>query len=191
MAEQGVAIAAARRLAVARLEAALADQTGPFPRARLALAGSVEGWLAGQAALSVEDRLADSLAHSRGEDRLSGGAAVGPHRSDVVVTERITGMPAADGSTGEQKALLVALILADVQAKAAARRAVPLVLLDEIVAHLDPGRRAALFERLLALGAQAWMTGTEPGLFEALGRRAQVFRVADGAIEPDSVAAVW
>lgn len=183
MARYGVAIAAARRDVAQRLDAACATAAGPFPRARLAAAGTVESFLAEGPALEAEDRVRAGLAASRRQDAETGGAALGPHRSDLLVSDA-RGLPAAQGSTGEQKALLVAIVLAHARLQAQLRGATPLLLLDEIAAHLDATRRAALFDALLALDAQAWLTGTDAALFAPLGGAAQFVRVADGTLIP-------
>jgi DNA replication and repair protein RecF len=184
MAENGVAVAAARRDTVERLGRALVLGTGAFPRPLIALDGLVEGWLDEGPALAAEDRLRARFAGARRHDAEAGGAAEGPHRSDLVVRHADKDMPATLCSTGEQKALLVALVLAAARLQAVERGAPPLLLLDEIAAHLDEARRAALFDEICALGAQAWMSGTDRRLFDALDHRAQFFTVADGAIAP-------
>jgi DNA replication and repair protein RecF len=186
MARHGVAIAAARLETVRRLDAALAERAGPFPGARLALAGAVEAWLAEGPALAVEDRLRDGLAAARRLDAESGGAALGPHRSDLAVRHAATQREAALASTGEQKALLIAILLAHARLQAASRGLAPIMLLDEIAAHLDAQRRRALFDELLALGAQAWLTGTDHALFAELGPAAQFFTIRDARIEPNN-----
>ena len=180
----GVAVAAARREAVASLEAALAVGAGAFPRPGLALVGEAEGWLDEMAAVDAEHRLAEALREARGRDAERGGSAHGPHRSDLAVSHLEHGVAAAQCSTGEQKALLVAIVLAEARLRAARLGAAPLVLLDEVMAHLDAARRAALVEALLGLGAQAWLTGTDAGLFAALAGRAGFFTVADGGVTP-------
>jgi DNA replication and repair protein RecF len=185
MAENGVAVAAARRETVERLNRAMAMGIGVFPRPAVAIDGTVEAWLAEGPALAAEDRLRALLQGSRRQDAEAGGAADGPHRSDLAVRHVDKDMPAALCSTGEQKALLVAIVLAAARLQAVERGAPPLLLLDEIAAHLDEGRRAALFDEITALGAQAWMTGTDRRLFDALEGRAQFFTVADGALAPD------
>lgn len=182
MARHGVAIAAARRDLVARLAQACAAGIGPFPVAGLDLAGEVESWLGEQSALEGEDRLRAQLAEHRARDAAVGGAALGPHRSDLAVEHLDRGLPAALCSTGEQKALLVSIVLAHARLLALHRGAAPLLLLDEIAAHLDETRRDALFEEILALGAQAWLTGTDAEVFAGLGEVAQFFSVRDAAI---------
>jgi len=186
MAAQGVAIAAARRDLVARLaRAARLDDLGPFPRAGVGLAGDLESWLDDLSALAAEEKLAAALRDSRARDAESGGAGQGPHRSDLVVRHLAKDMPAEQCSTGEQKALLVSLILAHARLLTAERGFAPLVLLDEVAAHLDAERRAALFDALVGLGAQAWLTGTDAALFAGLRGRARFFEVRDAQIEPD------
>ena len=182
LAGTGVAIAAARRDLVARLARAGTEAGTAFPQATLALDGDVETWLERDSALDVEERMQAALATARDRDAESGGAEVGPHRCDLRVRHRARGVPAAQCSTGEQKALLIALVLAHARLLSAERGFAPLVLLDEVAAHLDAERRAALFAVLLDLGAQAWLTGTDPGLFGALRGRAQ-FLALDGAAE--------
>ncbi|WP_034161587.1 DNA replication/repair protein RecF [Sphingomonas sp. ERG5] len=159
MAEHGAAIDLARRDTVALLGITLADQPeGPFARAGLAL----EGWTGGG------DTLAVDLARGRARDAAAARALAGPHRTDLAVTHLGKGQAAALCSTGEQKALLLGLILAHADLVAARTGLAPILLLDEVAAHLDPVRRAALFERLTGTG-QVWMTGTEDALFAALG----------------------
>lgn len=189
MARHGIAVAAARVDLLARLVAAGAQAQGRFPAARLALSGGPEAWLAEGPALDAEDRLRAALAAGRRRDAALGGAAAGPQRSDLAVWHAASGRAAAACSTGEQKALLIAVIIANARLQAQLRGAAPLVLLDEVVAHLDPRRRADLFEEILALGVQAWMTGTDESLFAPLGARAQFFRVAAATLTPSGGAA--
>ena len=182
MATKGVAVAAARRELAVRLNGICADPPGPFPGARVEAAGAVEEWLAEVPALAAEDRLRDGLAAARVRDGEFGGAVLGPHRSDMHVNHLAKGVAAARCSTGEQKALLVAMVLANARLQAAERGSVPLLLLDEVAAHLDGHRREALFEEVSALGAQAWLTGTDSALFASLGKRAQFFHVEDATV---------
>jgi len=184
MAARGVAIAAARLALVERLAEAAAATVGPFPTPALALVGTVEDWLTSGPALAAEDRLRAALAAARRADGDSGTTAVGPHRSDLKVADRRSGMPAAECSTGEQKALLIALVLAHARLQAAERGAPPVLLLDEVAAHLDSTRREALFAELLGLGGQSWLTGTDEALFAGIAERAQCFRVRDARILP-------
>ncbi len=180
MASRGIAVAAARREMAERLDAACAAGVGPFPAASLSVGGDVEEALARDPALAVEDRLRERLAASRRADAETGGAAVGPHRGDFIVRMRDGNVPAERCSTGQQKALLISIVLANTRLLAAERGAVPVLLLDEVAAHLDGERRTALFDEILGLGAQAWMTGTEGSAFRDLGSEAQFFKVSDG-----------
>jgi DNA replication and repair protein RecF len=182
MAGLGVAVAATRRDLTARLNGVMESTAGAFPRAILAIAGAPEAWLDDAPALAAEERLRAALAASRVEDAASGMTRWGPHRSDLAVAHGRTGMPAAECSTGEQKALLLSILLAQARLLAAERGMTPVLLLDEVAAHLDEGRRAALFEALLALGAQAWLTGTDEQLFAPLDGQAQFFRVRDAVV---------
>jgi len=182
MARHGVALAANRADTVQRLDAAARLGVGPFPRASLAMAGEIDDWLASMAALDAEDRLRAALAAGRARDAEAGTTSCGPHRSDLAVRHLDLDLPAAEGSTGQQKALLVSIALAHARLVALSRGRPPLLLLDEIAAHLDAERRAALFDEVVALGVQSWMTGTDADLFKPLAGRAQVLRVADGSI---------
>ena len=182
MAREGIAIAVARADVAARLAHAAGEAR--FPRADLVLDGTLEAWLTEAPALAVEDRLRAALAAARAEDAAAGGAGMGPHRSDLKVRHMDKDMPADQCSTGEQKALLISIALANARLVALERGAPPLLLLDEVAAHLDEARRRALFEAILSLGAQAWMTGTDAQLFGPLAGAAQFFQVADGAVAP-------
>ena len=184
MAAKGVAIAAARRDVTARLNEACATAEGSFPVASVAARGAVEDWLDAGPALAAEERLRETLAASRQTDAETGGAAQGPHRGDLAVRHLGKDLAAGDCSTGEQKALVVAIVLANAELQARELGTPPLLLLDEATAHLDGRRRSELFERLLALGAQAWLTGTEAELFAPLGAGAQYFRVEDATVAP-------
>ncbi|MEO5338372.1 MAG: DNA replication/repair protein RecF [Magnetospirillum sp. WYHS-4] len=183
MAGKGVAVAAARLDMADRLGAFCARQApGPFPRAALAVEGTVEGWLAAMPALEAEDRLRSALAARRSQDGQDGATGIGPHRSDLAVRHLGKDQAAGLCSTGEQKGLLLALVLANARLQAAERGSLPILLLDEVAAHLDSVRRQALFDELLDLKAQAWMTGTDAALFAPLGARAQFFTVEDAAV---------
>ena len=184
MARNGVAIAAARRDTVARLAQACTAGIGPFPVAGLGLAGEVEAALESRAALAVEDEMRARLAAARARDTAAGGAAVGPHRGDLIVSHLERDLPAGLCSTGEQKALLISIVLAHARLLALHRGAAPLLLLDEVAAHLDEVRRQALFGEILELGAQAWLTGTDAAVFAALGERARFFRVHEATVRP-------
>ncbi|SBW08284.1 DNA replication and repair protein RecF [uncultured Alphaproteobacteria bacterium] len=181
MAAQGVAVAAARCDWLARLAPLAAEGHGPFPGCGLALAGEIEAELAeGASALAVEDRFRDRLAANRGLDAAAGATTEGPHRGDLAAVHLGKDMPAHLASTGEQKALLIGLVLA--QAKVVTRGVPPLLLLDEVAAHLDAPRRAALFDVLAAHPGQSWLTGTDAHLFAALAGRARFLTVADAAV---------
>jgi len=182
MAEYGVAIAAARRDAVAGLSSVLEAAIGPFPAALVDVDGVVEAMLDDMAALDAEQAFREALTASRGRDAETGGAAIGPHRSDLAVTHLDKGLPARQCSTGEQKALLISIVLADARVAALRTGAAPILLLDEIVAHLDEARRIALFDQVLGMGVQAWLTGTDKDVFAPLGARALFLDVTDGAI---------
>lgn len=182
LATKGVAVAAARLQTVQRLNAVCAQPFGPFPGADLALGGALERWLEDGPALAAEDAMRDTLTRDRRRDQETGGASVGPHRTDLLVTHCPKGVAAAQCSTGEQKALLIAIVLASARLGAADRGMTPVLLLDEVAAHLDEARRDALFSAIEDMGAQAWMTGTERGLFSSLESRAQFFSVEDGAV---------
>jgi DNA replication and repair protein RecF len=188
MAETGVAIAAARAAAVAELAAAIglrrdAASTSAFPWAELVLTGTLENALATQPAVDVEDTYVASLQAMRERDRAAGRTLEGPHRSDLIVGHGPKQMPASVCSTGEQKALLIGLVLAHADLVRQRRDgAAPILLLDEIAAHLDPLRRGALFDEIVALGSQAWLTGTDLQAFSALEKRAGFHHVEDGRI---------
>ena len=157
---------------------------GTFPSARLALTALFDEATEAPSSAALEATLRDRWAASRGQDRAAGRTLVGPHRVDFEVFHAQKQMPAALGSTGEQKALLVGLILAQARLVARMTGIAPFLLLDEIAAHLDPDRRAALFAALDGLGTQCFMTGTDPMLFDALGDRAQRVAVKDGRLTP-------
>jgi DNA replication and repair protein RecF len=184
--EKGTAIAAARADLLRRLNPACAMGVGPFPAAGLAVMGEVDAWLAAMPALEAEDRFAAALAQSRARDAVARRATVGPHLSDFEVMHLGKIVAAAQCSTGEQKALLISIVLANARLQALDAGAVPLLLLDEVAAHLDAERREALFAEIEGIGAQAWMTGTDPALFAPLGASAQRFAVADACLTPVS-----
>lgn len=174
MVEAGTAVIANRQAALARLARAQ-DAASAFPHAALRLTGPDGG-----PDLPAED-LALALAEGRRRDMAAGRTLQGPHRSDLQAIFATKGVEAAQCSTGEQKALLISLILANARALSADLGRAPVLLLDEVAAHLDIARRAALYDEICALGAQAIMTGTEAALFDALGDRGQVMTVSDEA----------
>lgn len=184
IAELGVAVAAARAETVARLGriiAERADGRSPFPRAALALSGEIDALVAQCAALDAEDRYRALLRQGRPRDKAAGRTLAGPQASDLEVRHAQKDLPAELGSTGEQKALLIGLVLAHARLVTAMSGIAPLVLLDEIAAHLDPRRRAALYAGLTELGCQVWMTGADPALFSDLPAGARVVHVSPGS----------
>lgn len=184
LARYGVAVAAARRDLIARLNDALSSADGPFPTAHLRLSGFVDDCLNMHAAVDAEDELRRELESSRCAWNVGSEPPVtqGPNRSDMDVTMLSTGRQASECSTGEQKALLLSIILAHVALQAQVRGQSPLLLLDEVVAHLDEDRRQHLFDRILSAGAQAWLTGTDASIFAGLGDGAQILNVTGGTI---------
>ncbi|MDH4440450.1 MAG: DNA replication/repair protein RecF [Rhizobium sp.] len=184
MAALGVAMAAARREMLGLLAGLIeADrQTSPFPSAELSLTGFLDE-LSDLPAFELEERYIEVLAQSRHRDAAAGRTLEGPHRADLTVRHIEKNMDAERCSTGEQKALLIGLILAHARLVATMTGFAPILLLDEIAAHLDEGRRAALFDRIDALGGQAFMTGTDVAMFSALGERAQIVTVEDGSLD--------
>lgn len=170
MDEAGRQITCNRRDAIARIAASV-NPASAFPTAELTLTGPEGG--------AEPEDLAAALAEGRRRDLAAGRTLVGPHRADLLARYAAKDIPADQCSTGEQKALLISLILANARALAEDLGHAPVLLLDEVAAHLDASRRAALYDELCALGAQAVMTGTEPGLFDALHGRCQTFTVQD------------
>jgi DNA replication and repair protein RecF len=186
-AELSVAVAAARAETVARLRAligATRDDRSPFPWADLALQGEVEKLVSEHPALEAEDTFRGHLRASRMRDAAAGRCLIGPQASDLLVRHGPKDVAAGRASTGEQKALLVGLVLAHARLVADTSRIAPLVLLDEIAAHLDPDRRAALYMRLEELPSQVFLTGADPEIFSALKGRGQVLTVTPGRIRP-------
>lgn len=181
MAETGIAIAAARLDFIARLQQACdmahEREESFFPRAVLHFSGTIEELLSKSPAVEVEEMFSYQLKQSRARDAETGGAATGPHKGDLLVRYAAKDMPADQCSTGEQKALLIGIILAHARMMRAERGAPPVLLLDEVAAHLDEDRRAALFDLLADLGGQVWMTGTDESLFSAAKNRAQFWGV--------------
>jgi DNA replication and repair protein RecF len=182
MAEQGVAVAAARRDLVDRLDRVCAEAEGPFPCAGLRLEGMIEAWLQSMPALAVEEKFKAGLRDNRPADALSGGAALGPHRSDLGVVHLEKGIAADQASTGEQKALLISIVLAQANLQREVRGEPPILLLDEVVAHLDAPRRDALLAMVAGLESQAWLTGTDAALFAPLREAARFVSVCDGTL---------
>jgi DNA replication and repair protein RecF len=179
-AEIAVAVAAARAETVRRLAAALAARREPqfgFPSAAIALDGWMEEMVLTHPAVEVEDRYRAMLRENRARDAAAGRTLAGPHLTDLAVHYREKGIAAGSASTGEQKALLIGLVLAHAALVGDMTGTAPLILLDEVVAHLDPDRRAALFDALDRLGSQVWMTGADPAAFAGIVSRADVIDV--------------
>jgi DNA replication and repair protein RecF len=193
MAEAGTAIAAARLDATGRLVGLIermreARGEGPFPFASLVLEGSLEAAVASRSATEVEDEFRERLARERERDRAAARALEGPHLSDLIVSHGPKQAPAQHCSSGEQKALLIGLILAKAGLIKEMEGVSPLILLDEVAAHLDLARREALFGEISRLCGQAWMTGTDRDLFAPIAQEAQIFAVNQGKIRADSSA---
>jgi DNA replication and repair protein RecF len=183
-AELAVAVAALRAETVGRLQVALAARRDEaFPSAEIALDGWMERLLPDSPAADIEDRYRTVLHDNRARDAAAGRTLDGPHLTDLAVVYPPKGIAAGDASTGEQKALLIGLVLAHAGLLAEMTGYAPLLLRDEVVAHLDPTRRAALYDALGRLGAQVWMTGADPLAFVAIERDADVFDVSPGTVK--------
>jgi DNA replication and repair protein RecF len=186
-AEVAVAVAAARSETVARLAAVLAGTRGfarEFPLPEIALDGWMEKMLPDHSAMAIEDRYRTLLRDNRSRDAAAGRTLDGPHLTDLKVRHAGKGVAAEHSSTGEQKALLIRLVLAHAGLIKEMTGCAPVLLLDEIVAHLDPNRRAALYDALDALGTHVWMTGADAAVFGDIAGRAQIFDVADATVKP-------
>jgi DNA replication and repair protein RecF len=184
-AELAVAVAGQRVETVHRLDGVLASRKGSaFPPAEIALDGWMEKLIPEHPAIEIEERYRAVLRDNRARDAAAGRTSDGPHLTDLKVTYAHKGIAAADASTGEQKALLIGLVLAHGRLIAEMTGFAPILLLDEIVAHLDPARRAALHVELAQLGGQVWMTGADPALFAEVGDDAMIIDVASGRLEP-------
>jgi DNA replication and repair protein RecF len=189
-AEVAVAVAAARAETAKRLSAALdvsRRETSGFPQAEIALRGWMEQLLPDHSATEIEDRYRALLKENRARDAAAGRTLDGPHLSDLAISHAGKNIPAAEASTGEQKALLIRLVLAHAGLIKQMTNFAPLLLLDEVVAHLDPSRRAALYDALSSLGAQVWMTGADPAAFGDIIGQASLFIVRNGNVEPAPV----
>src|SRR5246500_882021 len=185
-AELAVAVAAMRGQTALKLAAMLRarGETSAFPSAEIMLDGWMENALMSEPATAVEDRYREILRESRARDAIAGRTLDGPHLTDLQVVYAPKNMPARDASTGEQKALLIGLVLAHARLVSEMTGIIPLLLLDEVVAHLDPSRRASLFDELAGLGAQVWMTGADPAAFADIGPSGEIFAVEAGRITP-------
>ena len=180
IAELGVAVALARRETVERLDQLIAqsrDDAQPFPWASVRLEGDLDDLVAVWPAIEAEDRFRQALRQGRPRDRAAGRTLSGPQTSDLVVRHGPKDVPAGTASTGEQKALLIGLVLAHARLVRAMSGIAPAILLDEVAAHLDPRRRLGLFEALDALSGQVWMTGTDPEAFAPAGAMIQTVRI--------------
>jgi len=183
-AELAVAVAGQRVETVRRLDGVLTSRKGfAFPPAEIALDGWMEKLIPEHPAIEIEERYRAVLRDNRGRDAAAGRTSDGPHLTDLKVTYADKGIAAADASTGEQKALLIGLVLAHGRLIAEMTGFAPILLLDEVVAHLDPARRAALHGELAQLGAQVWMTGADPALFVEAADDAMIVDVASGRLE--------
>jgi DNA replication and repair protein RecF len=183
-AELAVAVAALRGQTALKLAAMLRTRghASAFPAAEIALDGWMENALLSEPATAVEDRYRKILREARPRDAAAGRTLDGPHLTDLQVIYAPKNMPARDASTGEQKALLIGLVLAHASLVIEMTGIIPLLLLDEVVAHLDPARRSALFRELAKLGAQVWLTGADPAAFAEIGGFGDVFEVENGRI---------
>lgn len=170
---EGVPLTVARQEVTSQLQGVLDSQDHTFPHAKLSLEGEIETLLRTKKSLEVEDSLREQLAQMRADDRLTGRTGLGPHHSDLIVTYPDKNQAAALCSTGEQKALLLSIIMASAHLLSVRTGAIPLLLLDEVVAHLDENRRASLFDAILKLNMQTWLTGTDVELFKDLDGKAQ------------------
>jgi len=185
LAELAVAVASARYELVTLLSAVIIrnnDAASPFPDAVVALSGSLENEVDEIAASDLEGEYRDRLRGSRRLDAAAGRTLEGPHRSDITVHHRPKAMAANLCSTGEQKALLIGIFLAHAKLVGEMHGFAPILLLDEVAAHLDAARRSALYSMIDTLGCQAWMTGTDPALFKTLDNRAKFLTVESGRI---------
>ncbi|MBW8619383.1 MAG: DNA replication/repair protein RecF [Hyphomicrobiales bacterium] len=186
VAETGIAVAAARQEAIGRLSGlihSMRDDTSPFPWADIRLEGWVEAALIDRAAVDVEDEFRALLKTQRPRDRAAGRALVGPQASDLIVIHGPKSVAAERASTGEQKALLIGLVLAHARLVADVSGIAPIILLDEIAAHLDPKRRTALFETLAQLGSQVFMTGADIASFSLMPEATQRYGVSQGQVD--------
>jgi DNA replication and repair protein RecF len=187
-AELAVAVTALRVETVSRLQAVLAARqrrkapASAFPSADIMLEGWMEKLVLLHPSVNVEDRYRTVLRDNRPRDAAAGRTLDGPHLSDLTVIYEPKNIPAADASTGEQKALLIGLVLAHAGLLTEMSGYAPLLLLDEVVAHLDPGRRTALYAELEELGTQAWLTGADAAAFSEIEGRANIFEVNPGKI---------
>jgi DNA replication and repair protein RecF len=183
MAEHAVAITLARQEVLGRLQHELVEDIAGFPRAVMAVEGLMEGWLsAGDSALDVEGKFAEHLTQARGIDAARRRASIGPQRSSFIVVHKTKNMPAEQCSTGEQKALLLSIMLCAARARAAWCGVAPILLLDEVIAHLDVDKRASLFDLIRHSQIQAWMTGTDAADFKGLEAFSTTLEIDGGTV---------
>ena len=183
MAERSVAIAAARNALIEKLNDCILQSETGFPKAHLHVVGEAEArLLQGDSAVDVETHLMEQFEQNRGRDASTGRTAIGAHRTELKVEHLMKNMEAAFCSTGEQKAMLLSILLAHARVRKEWQGAAPILLLDEVVAHLDLERRRELFSELEKLGAQAWLTGTDAADFSAIMQPAIRYRVSGGEI---------
>ncbi len=182
IAKKGIAITAARLDVVKRLNDHLKRQTHQFPKATLFIEGEVERWLQHSPAIEAEDNYIQKLKDTRMSDAQLGMTQVGSHRSNFSVYHLERHMPAQLCSTGEQKALLISIIFANAHLQSEEKGVKPVLLLDEVTAHLDPSRRAHLFDELGKYGMQVFMTGTEKNLFDSIPASAKFWKISNGLI---------
>ena len=184
MSAEGIAICVARLQFIERLLQTRTWTLNNFPQADMALSGEIESFLLKSSALESEDQFKALLKKSRAYDRESGHASFGPHRSNFSIIYRTKNRDASSCSTGEQKALLISVIFATARLQRLQEQGVPLMLLDEVIAHLDEEKREALFDEILALKTQAWMTGTDLEMFKSFNNKVQHFQIENGIIRP-------
>lgn len=183
IASQGIAILVARQQMMEELTVALGQADDHFPQAELYMDGELEEFLKSHSALEAEDYFKKKLAEGRFLEAETGSTPLGPHKSDLTVIFSPKGQKAALCSTGEQKALLLSIIMAASRLLSARKNSVPLLLLDEVIAHLDISRRSALFHALISLNMQVWLTGTDAALFQELQGNAQFFHVHAATVQ--------
>lgn len=180
--QESLAIVSLRQLYQEQLAPFCQYRTSAFPRVSVSLEGTLERWAASMPSLSVEERLQQYLRGKRKEDALKGWPEIGPHHTYIQLHHIQQNKPIEICSTGEQKALILALVLANCHLQAVLKQRTPLILLDEVVSHLDSKRRVALFEEILSLNVQAWLAGTDMSVFEYFEEKAQYFEVKEGRV---------
>ena len=182
MAEQALAIIASRIETICLLQNTIDRSTSPFPKAIMSLQGTIETIMLNHSALEAEEHYRNLLKRHRNSDQQSGRTEHGPHRSDFTVIHSLKNMPAQHCSTGEQKALLLSILLAEINAKKDWSGYSPIVLLDEVIAHLDPAKRHQFYDEIQSINAQYWFTGTNAELFTHFGSKALFLEVENNHI---------